>query len=76
MTLGWQWSSPDFSSGSGNVQPDPTFFGRGTPKINIFTLYNIRYVNPKSFPIAIRLECFVSQSGVTKKNDFAYGWAF
>ena len=21
---GWQWSSPDFSSGSGNVQPDPT----------------------------------------------------
>jgi hypothetical protein len=20
---GWQWSSPDFSSGSGNVQPDP-----------------------------------------------------
>ena len=29
---GWQWSSPDFSSGSGNVQPDPKFLRRGTPK--------------------------------------------
>lgn len=28
---GWQWSSPDFSSGSGNVQPDPC--GHAPPEL-------------------------------------------
>ena len=41
---GWQWSSPDFSSGSGNVQPDPEFLWRGTPKNNFCFIFTLRVI--------------------------------
>ncbi len=55
---------------------EPVEVSGGTRPKTIYLSEIKKYVNQKSIAFATHLEYFVSQSGATKKNDFAYGRAF